>query len=83
MRKRPLKLRLFQQFASLSFVGLGVATTFFAASVTPSLLPRHFGVLVVNTYFNQLLTVLLRIEILFTEQESMRQAIGDLLRCNR
>jgi len=30
--------------ATLSFVGLAVATLFFAASLTPSLLPRHFAV---------------------------------------
>ena len=29
---------------SFSFVGLAVATLFFAASLTPSLLPRHFAV---------------------------------------
>jgi uncharacterized membrane protein len=31
-------------WATLSFVGLAVATLFFAASLTPSLLPRHFAV---------------------------------------
>jgi uncharacterized membrane protein len=31
-------------FASFSFVGLALATLFFAASLTPSLLPRHFVV---------------------------------------
>ena len=30
--------------ATFSFVGLAVATPFFAASLTPSLLPRHFAV---------------------------------------
>ncbi len=30
--------------ATFSFVGLAVATLFFAASLTPSLLPRHFAV---------------------------------------
>lgn len=30
--------------SSFSFVGLAVATVFFAASLTPSLLPRHFAV---------------------------------------
>jgi uncharacterized membrane protein len=31
-------------WASFSFVGLAMATLFFAASLTPSLLPRHFAV---------------------------------------
>jgi uncharacterized membrane protein len=31
-------------WTSFSFVGLAVATLFFAASLTPSLLPRHFAV---------------------------------------
>ncbi len=31
-------------WSSFSFVGLAVATLFFAASLTPSLLPRHFAV---------------------------------------
>ena len=31
-------------WASFSFVGLAVATLFFAASLTPSLLPRNFVV---------------------------------------
>lgn len=31
-------------WASFSFVGLAVATLFFAASLSPSLLPRHFAV---------------------------------------
>jgi uncharacterized membrane protein len=44
VHKRLLRLRLFRQVAPLSFVGLVVATLFFAASLTPSLLPRHFGV---------------------------------------
>ena len=30
-------------WASFSFVGLAVATIFFALSLTPSLLPRHFA----------------------------------------
>ncbi|HMP07808.1 MAG TPA: alpha/beta-hydrolase N-terminal domain-containing protein, partial [Lacipirellulaceae bacterium] len=30
--------------SSFSFVGLAVATLFFAASMTPSLLPRHYAV---------------------------------------
>ncbi len=40
----PAKLlNYLKQFAaSFSFVGLAVATLFFAASLTPSLLPRHF-----------------------------------------
>jgi uncharacterized membrane protein len=42
----PLQLPPFlaRFWASFSFVGLAVATLFFAASLTPSLLPRHFAV---------------------------------------
>ena len=38
-------LRMLRRYqASLSYVGLVVATLFFAASLSPSLLPRHFAV---------------------------------------
>src|SRR5690606_25691142 len=38
-------VRFSQQYgSSFSYVGLVVATLFFAASLTPSLLPRHFAV---------------------------------------
>src|SRR6188508_346316 len=42
----PSRLRhvLQSSWGSLSYVGLVVATLFFAASLTPSLLPRHFAV---------------------------------------
>jgi uncharacterized membrane protein len=41
---RAVNLRTWSQryWASFTFVGLAVATLFFAASVTPSLLPRHY-----------------------------------------
>lgn len=39
-----MKQRLIQYQRSFSFVGLMVATLFFAASVTPSLLPRNYWV---------------------------------------
>jgi uncharacterized membrane protein len=39
-----VRAKLGQFGASFSFVGLTVATLFFAASLTPSLLPRHFAV---------------------------------------
>ena len=39
-----MKTRLIDYKNSFSFVGLSVATLFFAASVTPSLLPRTFWV---------------------------------------
>lgn len=39
-----LKSRLSDYGREFSFIGLAVATLFFAASITPSLLPRHFAV---------------------------------------
>lgn len=42
--KSLLKHHAQRYWDSFSFVGLVVATSFFAASVTPSLLPRHFAV---------------------------------------
>ncbi|QDU91596.1 hypothetical protein Pla175_50260 [Pirellulimonas nuda] len=41
---RSLRRIAGRQLASLSFIGLSIATLFFAASLTPSLLPRHFAV---------------------------------------
>jgi len=38
----PLNQRFFGYTQSFSFIGLAVAALFFAASVTPSLLPRHY-----------------------------------------
>ena len=39
-----MKQRIANYWISFSFIGLIVATLFFAASVTPSLLPRHYWV---------------------------------------
>lgn len=39
---KKLKAALWQQWLSFSYVGLVVGTLFFAASLTPSLLPRHY-----------------------------------------
>lgn len=39
-----LKSRLSNYTSQFSFIGLAFATLFFAASITPSLLPRHFAV---------------------------------------
>jgi uncharacterized membrane protein len=46
MKRLAVRLRSFVSrfWASFSFVALAVATLFFAASLTPSLLPRHFAV---------------------------------------
>ncbi|MEZ6073557.1 MAG: alpha/beta-hydrolase N-terminal domain-containing protein [Pirellulales bacterium] len=44
MRRLDLKSLIGRYTKSFSFVGLIVATLFFAASLTPSLLPRHFVV---------------------------------------
>jgi uncharacterized membrane protein len=41
---RKLQASLQRYWTSFSYVGLAVATMFFAASLTPSLLPRHFAV---------------------------------------
>lgn len=45
MSNLPARLLSFlgRYWSSFSFVGLAVATLFFAASLTPSLLPRHFA----------------------------------------
>jgi uncharacterized membrane protein len=43
-RLSRLRTSLGRFWSSFSFVGLAVATLFFAASLTPSLLPRHFAV---------------------------------------
>ena len=39
-----LRSALDRYWATFSFVGLSVATLFFALSLTPSLLPRHYAV---------------------------------------
>src|SRR5918995_4367771 len=43
-RSSRLRQMLQRHWASFSYVGLAVATLFFAASLTPSLLPRHYAV---------------------------------------
>jgi uncharacterized membrane protein len=43
-RASRLRQMLDRHWASFSYIGMAVATLFFAASLTPSLLPRHYAV---------------------------------------